>query len=128
MGEDSTRVVIFIASSQEDLRAFPEDVKGVMGFALFQAERGGKHPAATPMTGFKGAGVLEIVDDYDGDTYRVVYTVRFKDELYVLHAFQKKSKKGIATPKPDLALIAKRLAVAERIHAERQQEKKGKSR
>jgi phage-related protein len=80
------------------------------------------------MTGFKGAGVLEISDDYDGDTYRVVYTVRFKDELYVLHAFQKKSKKAIATPKPDLDLIAKRLALAERIHAERQREKKGKSR
>jgi len=128
MGEASTKEVIFIASSLEDLRAFPENVKDMMGFALFQAERGGKHPAATPMKGFKGAGVLEIVDDYDGDTYRVVYTVRLKDELYVLHAFQKKSKTGIATPKHDLELIAKRLAIAERIHAERQRDQKGKSR
>lgn len=128
MGEARTKEVIFVASAQEDLRAFPDDVKHVMGFALYEAERGGKHPAARPLKGFKGAGVLEIVDDYDGDTYRVVYTVRLEDELYVLHAFQKKSKKGIATPKPDLDLIAKRLAVAERIHAERQLDKRGKSR
>jgi len=127
MGEASTKEVIFVASAQEDLRAFPDDVKQVMGFALYEAERGGKHPAAKPLKGFKGAGVLEIVDDYDGDTYRVVYTVRLEDELYVLHAFQKKSKKGIATPQPDLDLIAKRLALAERIHAERQRHKKGSS-
>lgn len=128
MGEVRTKEVIFVASAQDDLRAFPDAVKHVMGFALYEAERGGKHPAARPLKGFKGAGVLEIVDDYDGDTYRVVYTVRLEDELYVLHAFQKKSKKGIATPKPDLDLIAKRLAVAERIHAERQLDKRGKSR
>jgi len=127
MGEASTKEVIFVASAQEDLRAFPDDVKQVMGFALYEAERGGKHPAAKPLKGFKGAGVLEIVDDYDGDTYRVVYTVRLEDELYVLHAFQKKSKKGIATPQPDLDLIAKRLALAERIHAERRRHKKGSS-
>jgi len=127
MGEASAKEVIFVASAQEDLRAFPDDVKQVMGFALYEAERGGKHPAAKPLKGFKGAGVLEIVDDYDGDTYRVVYTVRLEDELYVLHAFQKKSKKGIATPQPDLDLIAKRLALAERIHAARQRHKKGSS-
>jgi len=98
-----------------------------MGFALYEAERGGKHPAAKPLKGFKRAGVLEILDDHDGDTYRVVYTVRLEDELYVLHAFQKKSKKGIATPQSDLDLIAKRLALAERIHAERQRHKKGSS-
>jgi len=128
MREAGSKEVIFVASAQEDLRAFPDDVKDVMGFALYEAERGGKHPAARPLKGFKGAGVLEIVDDHDGDTYRVVYTVRIEDELYVLHAFQKKSKKGAATPKPDLDLIAKRLAAAERIHAERQLDKRGKSR
>ena len=128
MGEACTKEVIFVASAQEDLRAFPDDVKHVMGFALYEAERGGKHPAAKPLKGFKGAGVLEILDDHDGDTYRVVYTVRLEDELYVLHAFQKKSKTGIATPKHDLELIAKRLAIAERIHAERQRDQKGKSR
>jgi len=127
MGEACTKEVIFVASAQEDLRAFPDDVKHVMGFALYEAERGGKHPAAKPLKGFKGAGVLEILDDHDGDTYRVVYTVRLEDELYVLHAFQKKSKKGIATPQSDLDLIAKRLALAERIHAERQRHKKGSS-
>ena len=127
MGEACTKEVIFVASAQEDLRAFPDDVKQVMGFALYEAERGGKHPAAKPLKGFKGAGVLEILDDHDGDTYRVVYTVRLEDELYVLHAFQKKSKKGIATPQSDLDLIAKRLALAERIHAERQRHKKGGS-
>ena len=127
MGEACTKEVIFVASAQEDLRAFPDDVKHVMGFALYEAERGGKHPAAKPLKGFKGAGVLEILDDHDGDTYRVVYTVRLEDELYVLHAFQKKSKKGIATSQSDLDLIAKRLALAERIHAERQRHKKGSS-
>jgi phage-related protein len=127
MGEACTKEVIFVASAQEDLRAFPDDVKHVMGFARYEAERGGKHPAAKPLKGFKGAGVLEILDDHDGDTYRVVYTVRLEDELYVLHAFQKKSKKGIATSQSDLDLIAKRLALAERIHAERQRHKKGGS-
>jgi len=125
---DEIKEVIFIASSQADLRAFPDDVKDVMGFALFQAQAGGKHPAATPLKGFNGAGVLEVVEDYAGDAYRVVYTVRLKDRLYVLHAFQKKSKTGIATPKHDLELIAKRLATAERIHAKRQRDEKGTAR
>jgi phage-related protein len=122
------REVIFVASSQEDLRAFPEDVRYVMGLALYEAQRGGKHPAAKSLKGFKGSGVLEIVDDHDGDTYRVVYTLRLEDSIYVLHAFQKKSKKGIATAQHDVDLIAKRLALAERIHGERQGDKRGKSR
>lgn len=128
MGEAESKEVIFVASSQEDLRAFPENVRYVMGFALFEAQRGGKHASAKPLKGFKGSGVLEIVDDYDRDTYRVVYTLRLEDSVYVLHAFQKKSKKGIQTPQHDLDLIAKRLAFAERIHAERQGDKRGKSR
>ena len=66
-----------------------------MGFALFEAHVGGKHVAAKPLRGFKGAGVLEVVDDFDGDTFRAVYTVRFTDAVYVLHAFEKKSKKGV---------------------------------
>jgi phage-related protein len=123
-----SKEIIFVASSQEDLRAFPEDVRYVMGFALYEAQRGGKHHAAKPLKGFRGSGVLEIVDDYDGDTYRVVYTLRLEDSIYVLHAFQKKSKKGIATAQHDVDLIAKRLALAERIHAERQGDKRGKSR
>ena len=81
----------------------------MVGAALNTAQLGGKHPAAKPLKGFKGSGVLEIVDDFDRDTYRAVYTVRFADFVYVLHAFQKKSKKGIATPKSDLDLMKQRL-------------------
>jgi len=84
-----------------------------MGYALYQAQLGLKAPLAKPLRGFGGAGVLEIVEDHRGDTYRAVYTVKFSDFVYVLHAFQKKSKKGIATPKPDIDLIKKRLKIAE---------------
>jgi len=101
--------IIWVGDSRDNLRAFPEDVKDVMGFALRQAQQGGKHPAAKPLKGFRGAGVLEIVQDHDGDTYRAVYTVRFKGKVYVLHAFQKKSKKGIQTPQPVIDLIKERL-------------------
>jgi phage-related protein len=80
---------------------------------LYQAQLGLKSASARPLTGFGGASVLEIVDDFQTDTYRAVYTVRFADVVYVLHAFQKKSKKGIATPKADLGLIKRRLRAAE---------------
>lgn len=98
-----------------------------MGFALLEAQLGGKHPAAKPLAGYKGSGVLEIVEDHDGGTYRVMYTVRIGDTVYVLHAFEKKSKKGIATPRHDLDLVKQRLALATRIHADRQSNQKGKS-
>ncbi|AJF07804.1 type II toxin-antitoxin system RelE/ParE family toxin [Geoalkalibacter subterraneus] len=101
--------IIWVGDSKDNLRSFPEEVKDAMGFALRQAQQGGKHPAAKPLKGFKGAGVLEIVEDHDGDTYRAVYTVRFKGRVYVLHAFQKKSKKGIQTPQPVIDLIRDRL-------------------
>ncbi|HET8656737.1 MAG TPA: type II toxin-antitoxin system RelE/ParE family toxin [Longimicrobiaceae bacterium] len=110
---------VWVGSSLEDLKAFPREVQRVMGFAIRTAQEGGKHPDAKPMKGFKGASVLEIVEDHDGDTYRAVYTVRFDDALYVLHAFQKKSKKGIATPKHELDRIRARLKEAEAIHNER---------
>lgn len=112
---------LWIGSSLEDLKTFPREVQRVMGYALRAAQEGGKHPDAKPMRGFKGAGVLEIAEDYDGDTYRVVYTVRFSDAVYVLHAFQKKSKRGIATPKHELELIRGRLKHAEEVHEERNQ-------
>ena len=99
----------FVGSSREDLSAFPQEVKSVMGFALRQAQAGEKHPHAKPLKGFSGAGVLEVVEDFDGDTFRAVYTVRFSTHVYVLHAFQKKSKTGIATPKQHLDLIHRRL-------------------
>ena len=84
-----------------------------MGYALYQAQLGHKAVAAKPLRGFGGAGILEVVDNYQTDAYRAVYTVKFSEFVYVLHAFQKKSKKGIATPKPDITLIKKRLSIAE---------------
>ncbi len=83
-----------------------------MGYALYLAQTGGKHPRARPLRGFAGAGVLEVVDDFDGDTYRCVYTVRFPAAIYVLHAFQKKSSHGHATPRADMELIRARLVEA----------------
>jgi phage-related protein len=105
--------VYWIGSSKQDLSSFPKLVKDTMGFALHQAQVGGKHDAAKPLTGFGGAGVLEIVEDHDGEAYRAVYTVKFQNAVYVLHAFQKKSRKGIKTPQADIDLVRKNLKVAE---------------
>ena len=101
--------VRWIGRSLEDLRRFPEDVRRRVGVALWEAQLGAKAGYAKPLKGFGSAGVLEIVDDFDGNSYRAVYTVRFTGIVYVLHAFQKKSKKGIETPKPELHLIEQRL-------------------
>ena len=101
--------VEWIASSLNDLKDFPEEVQQVIGYALYQAQCGEKHPDAKPLKGFKGSGVIEVVENFDGDTYRSVYTVRFEGAVYVLHIFQKKSKQGIATPKQDIELIEARL-------------------
>ena len=109
---DDEKPLHWIGSSLKDLRSFPEDVKDVMGFALSVAQAGGKHADAKPLKGYKGAGVLEVVDNFVGDTYRAVYTIKFEGAVYVLHAFQKKSKKGIATGKADLKLIEARLKAA----------------
>ena len=105
--------VIWMGTSLNDLKQFPDEVRGEMGYALYLAQTGTKHPLAKPLKGFSGAGVLEIVDNFDGDTYRAVYTVKLAEVVYVLHAFQKKSKKGIATPKKDIDLIKKRLKRAQ---------------
>src|SRR6266550_2779610 len=86
--------LFWVGSSKQDVRAFPTAVRQTMGFALWQAQEGKKHADAKPLKGFGGAGVLEIVEDDAGSTYRAVYTVRFVRAVYVLHAFQKKSKKG----------------------------------
>lgn len=110
---ESVRPLFWIAGSKDDLRAFPEEVKDVMGFALYQAQKGGKHVAAKPLKSFGGAGVLEIVDSHEGNTFRVVYTIKFAGVVYVLDAFQKKSKKGAKTPKSDIDRIKKRLKAAE---------------
>jgi phage-related protein len=108
----------WIGSSLKDLRLFPEAVKTSMGFALSVAQFGGKHPSPKPWKG-EGVGVLEIVRDYDGDTFRAVYTVRFARAVYVLHTFQKKSPRGIATRRSDTALIRERLKAAQRDYEER---------
>ena len=105
--------VRWIGASKDDVSLFPEDVRRRIGGALWDAQIGRKAPYAKPLRGFAGAGVLEVVDDFDGDTYRAVYTVRFARAVYVLHAFQKKSKHGIATPKSALDLIARRLKLAQ---------------
>ncbi|TBV04154.1 addiction module toxin RelE [Pseudomonas dryadis] len=91
----------------------PDEVQDIFGFALHLAQEGHKHSQAKPMKGFSGAGVLEVVEDYDGDTYRAVYTVKLGAVVYALHCFQKKSTKGIETPKHDLDLIKSRLRDAQ---------------
>jgi phage-related protein len=105
--------LFWIGSSRDDLRDFPEDVRHEAGFTLHLAQQGDKALNAVPMMGFGSAKVLEVVIDNAGNTYRAVYTVKFAKAVYVLHAFQKKSRKGIATPKPDIDLIHRRLAAAE---------------
>jgi len=109
MNDDSVKPVRWIGSSRDDVRAFPEPVRLRIGGALWEAQLGRKAGWAKPLKGFGGAGVLEVVDDHDGAAYRAVYTVRFAGVVYVLHAFQKKSKRGIATPKHEIALIEQRL-------------------
>lgn len=100
------------------MRAFPDLVRDRVGYALYVAQRGGKHRDAKVLSGFGGAGVVEVVTDYRGDAFRAVYTVQFADGVYVLHAFQKKSKTGRATPQADLDLIRLRLKEAERMAKE----------
>lgn len=112
------RQVLWVSSAKEDLLEFPAGVRQTVGFALHLAQIGLKHDHAKPLSGFGGASVLEVVEDHRGDTYRAVYTVRFEDAVIVLHAFQKKSKRGIATPAHDIELIRKRLKLAEELHAQ----------
>ena len=104
----------WVGSSRDDLLALPEEVRREVGYALFVAQNGEKADSAKPLKGF-GGGILEVVENHDGDTYRAVYTVRFASAVYVLHAFQKKSKAGIKTPKKDMDLIEARLKAAQRM-------------
>jgi phage-related protein len=110
--------VFWVASSRKDLRKFPKGVRRTVGQALFDAQTGGKHPDAKPLKGFHGTGVLEVVEDDDGSTYRAVYTVKFAGIVYVLHAFQKKSKRGSKTPAAEIEKVKARLKEAEKHHAE----------
>jgi len=118
VSDDHLKPVYWIASSLDDVRSFPRAVQRAVGYSIFRAQEGKKAPDAKPLKGIvKGAGVLEVVEEHDSDTHRVVYTIRFAEVVYVLHAFQKKSKKGRATPKHEIALIRSRYEAA-RAHYE----------
>ena len=114
----SEKPLHWIASAKRDYQAFPDEVQAEMGYALGLAQLGAKHPQAKPWKG-EGAGVLELVEDFRGDTFRAVYTVRFAGVVYVLHAFQKKSKSGIKTPQEDVKLIGERLKRAQHDYEKR---------
>jgi phage-related protein len=111
--EDSPAPLFWIGSARRDVQAFPKLVRRDIGFALWEAQTGGRHPDVKALKGFRGAGVLEVVADHQRSTYRAVYTVRFKGAVYVLHAFQKKSKKGAKTPQHEIDLVRERLRLAE---------------
>jgi phage-related protein len=111
MPSPSLKPVIWLGDSLRELKAFPAAVQDEMGYAIYLAQRGEKHVSAKPLKGL-GTGVLEVVSDHRGDTFRAVYTIRFADRVFVLHAFQKKSKSGVATPKADIELIKQRLKQA----------------
>lgn len=113
--------VIWVGTSLRDLREFPATVQDLMGYALYVAQRGGKHQDAKVLSGFGGSGVLEVIKDYRGDTFRAVYALKYEGTVYVLHAFQKKSKSGRQTPRRDIELIKQRLREAEQIARGRNQ-------
>jgi phage-related protein len=116
--KEDLKPVFWMGSSLKETKSFPEPVRREIGHALYAAQQGETDPSAKPLTGFGGATVMEIVAPFDGNTWRAIYTVRLRDVVYVLHAFQKKSKLGIATPKAEIELIRQRLTAAEQ-HYER---------
>jgi phage-related protein len=113
MAKSQEKPLVWIGGSKKDLMSLPADVRKFFGHALDFAQHGDQHDAAKVMKGFGGAGVLEVVEDDIGGTYRAVYTVKFEEVVFVLHCFQKKSKRGIATPKVDMDIIRSRLKIAE---------------
>lgn len=117
MPSATRKPLYFIASSWKDLKGLPGPVQATFGTLLLDVQYGDTPGSAKPLKGFGGAGVLEIVEDHDGDTYRCVYTVNFRHAVYVLHVFQKKSKHGIATPRRDLDLVRSRYRIAARHYA-----------
>ena len=122
--EGNVRPVVWVASAKRDFLTFPRETIRDVGHALYLAQCGDKPTNAKPLKGFGGASVLEIIENWDGDTYRAVYTVRFKDAVYVLHCFQKKSRSGSATSQQDIERIRQRLKVAEEEHREWQEKQK----
>ena len=113
---DRPKPILWVASSRRDLKSLPPSIRRLFGYALWEAQRGGRHEDTKILKGFGGAGVLEVVEDFEGNTYRAIYTVRFAGAVIVLHVFQKKSKKGIKTPPQTVDLIRKRLKAAEDIY------------
>ena len=122
---DTEKLLEWIGSSHRDLMTLPADVRRLFGYALSLAQAGDQHDAAKVLKGFGSAGVLEVVEDDAGGTYRAVYTVKFAEAVFVLHCFQKKSKRGIATPKKDMDIIRARLKVADALAKELRNEKTG---
>jgi len=120
MPHKEEKLLCWIGICKKDLMALPVDVRKFFGHALDFAQRGDQHDAAKPLKGFGGAGVLEIVENDAGGTYRAVYTVKFAEAVFVLHCFQKKSKSGITTPKEHMDIIRARLKVAEALAKELQ--------
>ena len=120
---DKEKLLEWIGSSYKDLMALPTDVRRFVGYALSLAQAGDQHDAAKVLKGFGSAEVLEVVEDDAGGTYRAVYTVKFEEAVFVLHCFQKKSKRGIATPKQDMDIIRARLKMAAALAKELRNEK-----
>lgn len=120
------RQLVYLGSSGKDVKKLPGEVQELFSYALDVALKGGQHEDAKPLNGFHGRSVIEVVRDHRGDTFREVYTIRFEEVIYVLHIFQKKSKKGIATPKEDMELIKQRLKWAEVLYKEQYGKKKSK--
>lgn len=123
VNEQLIRPVEWLGSTLKDLRALPAPVQDDFGYALYLAQTGDKHQHTKPLTGFDGAGVLEVVSQHNAAAYRAIYTVRFEEAVYVLHVFQKKSKSGIATPAEEMRVVEIRLKEAQRRHAESEKEK-----
>lgn len=123
---EQKRQLVYLGSSQKDAMKLPEEVQELFAYALDVALKGGQHEDAKPLTGFHGRSVMEVVGDHRGNTFREVYTVRYEEVIYVLHIFQKKSKRGIATPKEEVELIKQRLKWAEALYKEHYGKKKSK--
>src|SRR6476660_10083816 len=119
MGQPSPKPVVWLGDSLGTLRACPQDVHDEVGYALYLAQIGGKYEGTKPLKGL-GAGVLEVIANHQGYRYRAVYTVRFDDRVYVLHVFQKKSKKGVATPQSEIDLVRRRLKRAAELDQNRE--------
>lgn len=116
MDEPPPKPLAWIGSSRKDYAEFPAAVRKSVGYALYLAQIGEKSPHAKPLAGFGGAGVLEIVESFDGDAYRAVYTLKFAGRVYALHVFQKKSRQGIATPRQEMNIVRARLTQAQAEH------------